>query len=358
MDSTTRKVALAAAASLASAGILVPQAQAAPTKVKSGRTTLTITAKSKKSMKRQHVKLAAGKPGSTKSRTYRLPLKSGKFDFKTNRGTLNHSGSLRLKRGRRTVMIRGLQLTLGKKSWLVATVAGSRITLGVLSRKHQKVKTSGGNRTVERITLRFSAKAVKRINKKLGGRVFSSRKTLGSLSVRVRKPASKGSGTGASRTPTRSEAKLAFAPGISQALQAAGLTPSALPGTEQLPDGTISLPVAGATIDAKTGSATIDLAGGIVLGSGANAVTIDRPQILVGGTDQGLYASVNGARVKLANLDQSGLQEALKGGVKQFSDLLVSLSPDGAAALNQAGGVSLFVPGTPLGDIDLTLPGS
>jgi hypothetical protein len=95
-----------------------------------------------------------------------------------------------------------------------------------------------------------------------------------------------------------------------------------------------------------------------VLGSGAKAVRIDHPQIVVGGAEQGLHAQVNGVDVKLAGLDQTGLQAALKNGSKQISDLLVQLSPEGAAALNQAGGVSLFVPGTPFGDIDLTLPGS
>jgi hypothetical protein len=34
------------------------------------------------------------------------------------------------------------------------------------------------------------------------------------------------------------------------------------------------------------------------------------------------------------------------------------LTPEGAATLNQAGGVSFFVPGTPLGDLSLSLPPS
>jgi hypothetical protein len=84
-------------------------------------------------------------------------------------------------------------------------------------------------------------------------------------------------------------------------------------------------------------------------------VTIDRPQIVLDGDDSGLYAAVTGVRVKLANLDSSGVAEAIKNGSTQLSDLLLTLSPEGAAALNQAGGVSLFVPGTPFGDVSVTV---
>jgi hypothetical protein len=145
---------------------------------------------------------------------------------------------------------------------------------------------------------------------------------------------------------------------VSQALAENGLAPSALPGADMLPDGTISLPVAGVNIDPKTGTGTVDLTGGFTLGSGENAITIDHPQVVVNGDQSGLYAAVNGTRVKIAALEGTGLAEALKSGTKQLSDLLIQLSPEAAAALNQAGGVSLFVPGTPFGDLSVALPSS
>jgi hypothetical protein len=356
MDFRTRQVALAAAVSLAGAGaIFVPQAIAAPTKVKAGRATLTITAKSKKALKRNHIKLTAGKPGSAKGRSYRLPVKGGSYDFRTNRGTVTQGGSLRLKRGRRSVTISAIKITLGKTSKVVAKVGGKRITLAVLSRQKQRVKSSGANRSVANIRVRVSAKAAKRLNAKLGRRAFTGRAQLASMTVLVRKP---GTGAAGTQSPPASSAKLSMAPGVSQALDENGLAPSALPGSERLPDGSIDLPVTSAQIDPQTGSETVDLAGGLTLGSGSNAVTLDHPQIVLGGSEQGFYANVNGVRVKLAELDKSGLSEAVQSGAKQFSDLLATLTPEGAATLNQLGGVSLFVPGTPFGDLGVTLPSS
>lgn len=360
MNLSIRRVALAAATSLVSAGMLVPQAQAAPSKVKGGQTTLTLTAKAKKVLKKRHIKLVATKPGKTKGRSYKLPVKTGKYDFGTNKGTLTQGGALRFKKGKTVVKITGLKVTLGKNSKVVAKVAGRKMTLAKLIRSKQKVKSSAANRSVTRIKFRLNKAAAKRINKKLPGRAFNGRGSLGKLAVRVHKPAKNGAGNGTVAPPndTTSNAKVGFAPGVAALLEENGLTPSALPGAELLPDGTISLPVAAVNIDPLTGTGTIDLDGGITLGSGENAINIDDPQIVVTADQSGLYTNVNGTRVKLAALEGTGIAEALQSGSKQLSDLLIQLSPEGAAALNQAGGVSLFVPGTPFGDVNVTLPSS
>jgi hypothetical protein len=299
------------------------------------------------------------KPGKTKGRAYTLPVKTGKYDFGTNKGTVTQGGALRFKKGKTVVKITGLKVTLGKKSKVVAKVAGRKMTLAKLSRNKQKVKSSGTTRSVTRIKFQINKAAAKRINKKLPGRAFNGRGSLGKLALRVKNP--KGGTTATTPAPvaeTPAAAKIGFAPGVAGGLAENGLTPSALPGADLLPDGTISLPVAGVNIDPQTGTGTIDLGGGITLGSGENAITIGEPQIVVGADGSGLYANVNGIRVKLAGLEDSGLAEALQSGAKQLSDLLIQLSPEGAAALNQAGGVALFVPGTPFGDISLTLPSS
>jgi hypothetical protein len=285
-----------------------------------------------------------------------MPVKAGSYDFGTNRGTVTQGGSLRIKRGRHVVTVSAIRVTLGKKSKVVAKVAGRKLTLATLARSKQKVKSSKVNRSVANISFRLSAAATKRINKKLGRRVLSAKRSLGTLSVRVHKPAGTDPTTTTTVPADSSAAKIGFAPALSQSLAEAGLTPAALPGSEQLPDGSISLPVTSANIDPQTGSGTVDLAGGLTLGSGDNAITVDQPQIVIGGSEQGLYGAVNGVRVKLANLDKSGLAEAIKNGTTQLTGILTSLSPEGAAALNEAGGVSLFLPGTPFGDLSISLP--
>jgi hypothetical protein len=366
MEIRTVHVALAAAVSLASGSMLTSQALAAPSKVKSGRTTLTLTNAGKKALKKHHIKLAVRKPGTVNGRSYRLPVKSGKYDFRSNKGSLTQRGSLQLRRGRRVVVVRTVKVTLSKKSKVVAKVNGRKITLAALKRTKQRVTSSGSQRKVERIQLRLTKAAAKRVNRKLGVHSFKKKSVFAKLSVRLKRPGAGGGngngvggpGTSAAPDDTTSAAKIGLAPAVAGALAENGLDPSALPGADLLPDGTLSLPVAGVNIDPQTGTGTIDLSGGIQLGEDDNAITITDPQIVVNADTSGLYANVNGARVKLLDLDSSGLAEALQGGAKQLSDLLVSLSPEGADALNQAGGISLFVPGTPFGDISLTIPGS
>jgi hypothetical protein len=357
MTIRTRRLAVTTlAAALGASALPASEAVAAPTRVSAGRTSLTLTAKTRKALKRHHVKVAARAGGSTRGRTYRLPVKGGKFDFGTNRGTLSQRGTLRLKLGRKSVVVSGLTLTLGRKSKVVAKVGGRKITLGVLLRGKQKVRSSSADRTLSGIRLRLTAAAAKRIDKRLGRKAVRGGEVLGNVTVQVRKPSSN-TGTGSSGTPA-SEAKIGFSPAFTQALGQAELPASAVLGAQQLPDGSIDLPVAAANIDPSTGTGTVDLAGAIVLGSGANAVTIDHLGLEFGADSNGLYGNVNGIRVKVAAIEGTGLSEALQSGSKQLSGLLATLSPEAAAALNQAGGVSLFVPGTPFGDINVTLPGS
>ncbi len=59
MNVKTRHVALAAATSLVSAGILARRPNAAPTKVNGGQTTLTLTAKGEEAAQKRHIKLVA-----------------------------------------------------------------------------------------------------------------------------------------------------------------------------------------------------------------------------------------------------------------------------------------------------------
>jgi hypothetical protein len=296
-------------------------------------------------------------------------VKSGKYDFGKNRGTLNASGGLRLKRGHRKVTIKAVKVTLGRRSRLVAKIGGRKVTLAVLSRRAQKVHHSGRKRTVSRIRVRLSRRATTLIRRKLRGRRLSARTRLATLRVQVTKPARRSggsnpaahgspSGSPSPGAPATGSAKIQLAPALIGALATLGLDPAALPGTNQAPDGSLSLSVVSADIDPQTGQGTIGMTGGLTLGSGSNAVTITDPQIVIDGSGGSLYAQLNGVRTKLANLEQSGLAEKLQAGVTQLHDILLKLSPQAADALNQAGGISLFVPGTPFGDISLSLPGS
>lgn len=345
-----RRMSLAIMAALITTALLAPQGQAAE-KVTSGSTVLELTAKGSKELRKRHIKVRAAKPGTSRGRRYRLPVKSGTFDFNTNRGTLTEGGSLRLSLGRKKVTISAVKISLGRgTSRVVAKIGGRRVTLGFLTRRGQKVQDSSSKRTVSRVSMRLSKGAATLVQRKLGGRRLGLR-ALASLTVAVTKPPK-----GAADTAAAGQAKVVIAPGLMAQLLAAGLDPAALPGSEQLPDGSITLPVGAVNIDPQTGHGTIDLAGGLTLGSGANAVTIDNPQVVIDADGGTLYAQVNGVRVRLAGLENSGLAEALQSGLTQLQSTVLTLSPELATLLTQAGGVSVFVPGTPFGDVSVSLP--
>jgi hypothetical protein len=363
MTGRRRRCALAFTAALGSAALLAPQVQAAPTKVKSGRTVLTISTKGNKALKRRHIEIRAAGRTRARKRAYRSPVRSGRFNFETNRGTLNQAGGLRLRRGRRKLAIRAVKVRLGRKSRVVARIGRRKVAFAVLSRRAQKVHQSGNRRTVSRIRVRPSKRAAKLIRRKLGGKRLSPRRTIASLRVTVRRPSgSTGAppaGTpGAGDSATTGSAKISFAPGLAELLGQAGLDLSALPGADQLPDGTIDLPVAAVNIDPQTGEGTIDLDGGLSLGNGDNAVKIEDPQVVLSATEAGLYAWVAGVRIKVAALEDAGLGELLRDGATQIEGTVLTLAPQAAELFSQLGGVSLFVPGTPFGDLSLTLPSS
>jgi hypothetical protein len=356
MTNGRHRLTLVFSAALTTVALVVPQAHAAATRVSKGHAVLTLTAKGLKGLNHRHIKVRATRPVKAHRRTYRLPMKKGKFDFGNNRGTLTHSGGLRLTRGRRKVTISAITITLGRKSRIVAKVGGRKVTLATLSRRAQKVRQSGTKRTVSRIRVRLSRRATALISRKLGGRRLDGRAVLASLSVEVTRSSTTAGVPADSGEPTTGFARISLAPAVGDALTQAGLDLSALPGADQLPDGSIDLPVAAVNIDPQTGQGTIDLRGGLRLGNGSTAVTIEDPQIVVGADGQSLYAQVNGVRMKIAGLENSGLSEALQSGVKQLHDTLLTISPEFASLFAQLGGLSVFVPGTPFGDLSVTLP--
>jgi hypothetical protein len=348
-----RSAQLALVAVVAGATLIAPAAHAkAP--VKSGTTTVTLSPKASKKLKRDNVKLRAAKPAKRTARSYRLPVRPGRFDYGKQRGTVAQKGRLRFTHGRRKVVLKRIKITLGKRSKATAKIGGRTVKLAVLSKRGSKVRNSSASSTVSKLKVRLSKRAAKLLDRRLRTKVFSARAKFATTSVKLNRAANAGA-PGPGATPPQSQAKIGLSPGLMGALASAGLEPSALPGSELAPDGSLVLPIASSTIDPQTGTGTVQFSGGLQLGTGDDAVTIENPSIEVGANQQDLFASVNGVRVKLAQLEGIGLPEALQGGLAQLNGAL-TLTPEGAALLNQLGGVSLFLPGTPFGDLDITVP--
>ena len=87
-------------------------------------------------------------------------------------------------------------------------------------------------------------------------------------------------------------------------------------------------------------------------------VAIVDPQIVLGATPDasGLFANINGVRVKVGDIDTDKLDINLADGTVTIKGLHVTVSGAAAPVLNAILGAGVIQAGTPLLSLDLTFP--
>lgn len=114
-------------------------------------------------------------------------------------------------------------------------------------------------------------------------------------------------------------------------------------------DDGITFPITGGSVEAESLAGTIEHSGGLVFTAGGTELELTDFVIdTVAGT---LSATAGGSQVAILDVDPSGLQRSDDMGTIVIDGLTVSLSADGAAALNQTFGVTLFEEGLAIGDV-------
>ena len=119
------------------------------------------------------------------------------------------------------------------------------------------------------------------------------------------------------------------------------------------------LPVKSSTLDATTRQGTVQLDGGFVVkADGRDVLALDDPELVVGATPQasGLFALVNGVRVKIGDVDPAALKLTAADGVITVSDLNVLVSTPGAVVLNAIPGITGVTAGSQLLNLNLSVP--
>jgi hypothetical protein len=111
---------------------LAPLANAAPSKIASGTTTLTINKGFNKQAKKAGIKVIAQKPTTVKGTKATFTVSGGEVEPATGVGTITHSGGLKLKWGKKSVALRGVEVNTSTKS-LSASVGGSKVKLATLA---------------------------------------------------------------------------------------------------------------------------------------------------------------------------------------------------------------------------------
>lgn len=152
-----------------------PFASAASDPLASGTTTITINKGLFKKLKKNGVKVLKVSPASVKGRNVALPVSAGSLDPLTGAGTIEHSGGIKFKHGKRKAVVNTFVLETTTSS-LKAKVAGKSMKLATV--KGMTVARNGFGANVSITGLKLTGKAAKQLNKKLGftGKKSSSNK--------------------------------------------------------------------------------------------------------------------------------------------------------------------------------------
>ncbi len=156
--------AVAAVVALVALLAFAPLASATSDPVASGTTTITLNKGLVNKLKNVGVKVLKASPATVKGRTVTLPVSGGSVDPTTGQGTVEHSGGIKFKRGKKTAPVNTLVLDTTTSS-LNAKVAGKTMKLASVS--GVTFVRNGFGVTVSIGKLKLTGKAAQQLNKKL-----------------------------------------------------------------------------------------------------------------------------------------------------------------------------------------------
>jgi hypothetical protein len=180
-------VAVAATAVVLSAGgaslaVASPHAPAATHHIKSGKTTLALNGDSVTALLKHHFALAPTGKAKVDPSTFSLtfPVTGGTFASAT-KGTIKHTGGIKISHGTTSIVIKNLVLSLHKGTG-TAVVSGhgrmSALTIGDAQ--------GGSKNSVSGYTVSLSKPIIKVLDKKFHSKAFKKNPTLGTGSTKLK----------------------------------------------------------------------------------------------------------------------------------------------------------------------------
>ncbi len=341
---TTRRLALAAVP----AALLVAAAPASATAVKlsGGDTTLKLAPAAASALKSLGVSVAPISPAKAgaKGVTFPIVAKGSAIHPGTAAGTVSHSGGLKLTAGKTTVALKSFQVKVGKRSTLSASIGGARVTIISLDTSKAKIKRTAVTTTVSGVVAKLNATGAKALNSAFKVKAFTSGLALGrvTLNAKLAQVAITSGVTEVAINPA-TLATLTSAPPAGLGLTPGIVAPAKLAGT------TASFPITPSVVAANLSSGTIGHTGGLSLAAGSTKVELTRYDIKLGAKPT-LSSLVNGGgRATIFDLSLASAKVKISGLNVTVSNVPVTLSATGAAALNQAFNVTALAAGVPIG---------
>jgi hypothetical protein len=353
-------IAIAVAAAPASAEIVK-----APTGDKSR---LHINKATAKRLKKTHTKITAIKPAKKSKNTLVLPYNLARWDFTTHEGDVAHYAKhtgwrFTYKRHKVAMTHPRLVMDSPTKGEVEALISNVRIKVFTVSAKSAKVANSATSQNETGLRIKLTKAGADYVNKALHHKALKRFSQFGTIDLHLRLPnganGTPGQGTTPGATATAQPGFLSTLPGGSTIAPggepAAGIDSN---GDGQNDTGVVTLPLSGGSIDATTKTGDVKLAGGLTVSvpSLGTSATLMNPEVVIGSTPDasGLYATVNGVRLKVGDLDTNNLNLDVANGTVTVHGLTATVSGAAAPVLQQILGTPLIQSGTPLLSLDLS----
>ncbi len=247
--------------------LAAPGVASAHTHLNAGSTTLRLDAATAKALSSNGVKIATVKPArATKSGAIAFPITRGDVTL-PKKGSIEHSGGLKLSAGGTSLIVRRPIIRLGKHPYLSVRAGGARIKLLNLSLAKARLGRSGVGYVVSGVKGTLAGQAATALNATFKTTLFKRGLAIGTARV-VAYPASLRIAGGAT--------SLALDPGAASALGSLGVSAAPLAPASATKTGALSFPITGGTVNRKTLAGSITHSGGIRLAKGATVVDLKR----------------------------------------------------------------------------------
>lgn len=370
---------------LASGAVFASPASADIVKAPIGASsTLKLNAGANKTLKKHRVTVSASGSAKKSGPTLSMPYTLSRWDFAAHEGDVAHfkkNTGLRFKRARGSAiaMVQPRVILDGNNGYITALISNVRVKTFTFKRSSGTISDTASMQRISGLRLKLTKASALFLNKGLHRRVLRPFTQFGTLDLNLLKPAASapggtsggtsggttGNATPISDAPGQGDnpgAVAAFGSGFLAALPAGSTLTSLAPsvavdvdGDGQAEAGVLALPLKSTTFNATTRTGTIALDGGLVVrANGQDVVVLDDPEIVIGATPatSGLYALVDGARIKVGEIDPGALNVSVLDGTVKVSDLDVRVSPLGLTLP----GLAALAPNSQLASLNLSLP--
>jgi hypothetical protein len=332
---TTMNLTRSALGSLAAAGAvtlaLAPATFAADASntaslKKAGDTRLTLDKKAGAALRALGIRVALVKPSKVAAGAVVFPITSGSVDPKLTDGALiNHSGGLRLTKGRTTVALRNFRIRVtGSQATISAAVGTARATIMTLDLANAKATRPALNLRLKNVGVKLNATGASALNKAFKTSAFKSGLKLGTAVVNARF---------AQFIVESGDTKLTLDPGTLGAITGAGFTP-AIVAPATLDAGVATFPIVTSKIAADLTTGVISHAGGLSLTKAGTTTSATDFDIKLSASPT-LAAAINGAvpKTDILNLDLSGLKQTVAGQTVTLGGVAAKVNTTLAGAL-------------------------